>query len=88
MVLTACITPAPQDTTPQEDQETPPQPPRLGSVKLSTLLPAVFTILCVAVLLLAVGLIQCRKHRGTERVLRRNIKYAFQCRFIYIDIAP
>ncbi|XP_049424646.1 low affinity immunoglobulin gamma Fc region receptor II-b-like isoform X2 [Epinephelus fuscoguttatus] len=54
---------APTHTTSQEDQETPPHRPHSGSIQLSILLPAVLTILCVAVLLTAVGLLQCRKRR-------------------------
>ncbi len=77
MMLTAYIMPTPQETTPQEGQETSPHPPRPGSVPLSILLPAVFTILCVAVLLSVVGLIQCRKHRGTKTVLRIIYKVWF-----------
>ncbi|XP_030287657.1 low affinity immunoglobulin gamma Fc region receptor II-a-like [Sparus aurata] len=48
--------PTPRDTTPAP-------PPSPGSIQLSILLPVLFIILCVAVMLLVVGLLQCRKHR-------------------------
>ncbi|XP_049923967.1 low affinity immunoglobulin gamma Fc region receptor II-a-like isoform X2 [Epinephelus moara] len=62
LAVTAYIPPAPQDTTPQH-QEIPPHPRHHGSIQLSVLLPAVFTVTCVAALLLAVGLLQCRKRK-------------------------
>nr|XP_033466268.1 low affinity immunoglobulin gamma Fc region receptor III-like [Epinephelus lanceolatus]XP_033466269.1 low affinity immunoglobulin gamma Fc region receptor III-like [Epinephelus lanceolatus] len=71
LAVTAHIAPSHEDTTPQEGQEPPtppPPPPHLpldpGSIQLSVLLPVVFSILCVSVLLLVVGLLQCRKHRA------------------------
>ncbi|XP_042257797.1 Fc receptor-like protein 5 isoform X2 [Thunnus maccoyii] len=61
-----------QETTPQEDQEDQEgqesHPPHPGSIQLSILLPVVFTILCVAVLLVLVGLLHFRKHRGSDLV--------------------
>lgn len=61
---TASNTPLPQETTPQMDQETSPNPPPTASVQLSIVISVVFTISSVAVLL--VGLFQCQRHRGTE----------------------
>ncbi|KAM8748190.1 uncharacterized protein AB9X84_015937 [Acanthopagrus schlegelii] len=54
----------PQDTPPTDGEETPAPPPSPGSIQLSILLPVLFTVLCVAGLLLVVGLLQCRKHRA------------------------
>ncbi|XP_051251143.1 uncharacterized protein LOC127360706 [Dicentrarchus labrax] len=60
----AYIPPAPQDA--QETPPAPPPPPSPDSIQLSTVLSVVFAILCVAVLLLVVGLRQYRKQRGNE----------------------
>ncbi|XP_042370800.1 uncharacterized protein LOC121964666, partial [Plectropomus leopardus] len=48
---------------PQDGQESFTRPPYDGHVELSILLPTVFTIMCVAVLLSVVGILQCRKHK-------------------------
>ncbi|XP_030287652.1 low affinity immunoglobulin gamma Fc region receptor III-like [Sparus aurata] len=56
--------PTPQDTPPNDGEETPTPPSSPGSIQLSILLPVLFIILCVAGLLLVVGLLQCRKHRA------------------------
>ncbi|XP_026225104.2 low affinity immunoglobulin gamma Fc region receptor II-a-like [Anabas testudineus] len=53
-------------TTTQNGQETSPNPLHPGSVQLSTVLSVVFTVLSVVVLLLAVGLLQRYKHRGSQ----------------------
>ncbi|XP_051251140.1 uncharacterized protein LOC127360703 isoform X3 [Dicentrarchus labrax] len=58
----ANILPALEDTTPQNGKETP-LPLRPDSIQLYILLSAAFAILCVVLLLLVVGLAQCRKHR-------------------------
>nr|XP_029135208.1 uncharacterized protein LOC109991674 isoform X2 [Labrus bergylta] len=53
-------------STPEEDptpEEGPASSPPPGSLHLSTLLPVISTILFVAVLLLVLGLLHCRKHR-------------------------
>ncbi|XP_059210515.1 low affinity immunoglobulin gamma Fc region receptor II-like [Centropristis striata] len=67
LAVRAYIIHAPQGTTPGEGREwPPPHPPDPGSIQLSILLPVVFTCLCVAVLLLVVGLLHYRKHRVTR----------------------
>ncbi|XP_071315703.1 Fc receptor-like protein 5 isoform X1 [Trachinotus anak] len=52
-----------RETTPQQDQGSSPHPPPPGSVQFSILLPVVVAILCVAVLLLVVGLLHYRKQK-------------------------
>ncbi|XP_055370128.1 low affinity immunoglobulin gamma Fc region receptor II-like [Betta splendens] len=51
-------------TTAADDPQTSPSP---GSNRLLPVLTAVFTLTFVVVLLLVVGLVQCRKHRGPEQ---------------------
>ncbi|XP_051251139.1 uncharacterized protein LOC127360703 isoform X2 [Dicentrarchus labrax] len=62
LAVRANILPALEDTTPQNGKETP-LPLRPDSIQLYILLSAAFAILCVVLLLLVVGLAQCRKHR-------------------------
>ncbi|KAF3698145.1 hypothetical protein EXN66_Car013826 [Channa argus] len=50
-------------TTSENGQETPTSPPHPGSNQFSVLLSIIFTVFCLAVLLLVVGILQCRKHR-------------------------
>ena len=77
MSLTDDFTPAFEETTSQETQQTPRLPTYSGSNQLSIPLMVDFIVLCVAVLLLVLGLFQCWKHRGTKKVLGRNMKYVF-----------
>ena len=79
MLLTEDFIPAFEKTTPQEAQQTPHLPPYSGSNQLSIPLMVDFIVLCVAVLLLVLGLFQCWKHRGTKQVLRRNLKHVLKC---------
>ncbi|KAK2899544.1 hypothetical protein Q8A73_012673 [Channa argus] len=44
-------------------QETP-SPPHPSSIQLSILLSIILTVFCLSLLLLVVGILQCRKHRG------------------------
>ncbi|XP_031158527.1 low affinity immunoglobulin gamma Fc region receptor II-c-like [Sander lucioperca] len=55
--------PTPVATTPQGGQDSSPHPLYPGSIQHSILLPVISSFLCVAVLLLVVGLLCCRKHR-------------------------
>ncbi|CAK6981001.1 Fc receptor-like protein 5 isoform X1 [Scomber scombrus] len=61
LAVRAHDTSAPQDSTTQVYQKT--HRSHRGSVQLSVLLSVVFTVLCVSVLLLVVGLLHCRKHK-------------------------
>lgn len=71
--------PTPVATTPQGGQDSSPHPLYPGSIQHSILLPVISSFLCVAVLLLVVGLLCCRKHRGTEKniCVEQNRKYSF-----------
>ncbi|XP_067380101.1 low affinity immunoglobulin gamma Fc region receptor III-B-like [Channa argus] len=55
--LTVTVTP------PEKGQETP-SPPHPSSIQLSILLSIILTVFCLSLLLLVVGILQCRKHRG------------------------
>lgn len=74
MVLTAYVTPAPQDTTSLETHEAPPHPLGRGSLLLSIVVTLAVAVFCVVVLLLVLGLLLRQKHRGTEKILTTILK--------------
>ncbi|KAK2899542.1 hypothetical protein Q8A73_012671 [Channa argus] len=68
LTVTANITPAPQVTTPEYGQESP----HTGSIQLSEVLRIIFTLFCLALLVLLVGLLQCRKNKVYAFLLRHQ----------------